>query len=690
MRRWIVLIAAVAAVDGCGGSANTGTGPTQRTPAAIGLVSGDHQTGTVGQTLAQPLVVRVTDKAGAGISGVSVTWAVTVGGGSLSNPATTSDAQGQAVLVWTLGHTAGSNSVTAAVAGLSGSPVQFAAIGAAGAVSRLVFTRQPTATPAGFPITPSVQITAQDSFGNPATSFTDNVMVAIGNNSSGGTLSGATSVAAVAGVANFTNLSIDSIGTNYTLTAAASGLAGTTSATFDVTPLLAFTVQPSATVIDSPFTPAVQVTAEDIAGNAVAGFTGTVTVAIATNSGGGTLAGTTSVPASSGVATFATLRINHPGQGYTLRASSGSLGVASSDTFSIMLGRLIAVAAGGQHTCGLVVDSTAYCWGLNAFGQIGDGSNTDRTNPTPVGGGYTFRSLDAGSQSSCGVTTNGAAYCWGSNGGGQIGNGTTNNQKSPVPVLGGITFSSVSVGGGHACGLTGAGAASCWGFNYNGEIGDGTTTERNAPVAVHGGLTFAMLTTGGHHTCGVTTGGAAYCWGKNDWGQLGDGDTTDSDVPVAVLGGLAFAGLSAGVYHTCGVTTSGAAYCWGGNDAGQLGNGSSGNGLKTSDPLPVAVLGGLTFGTVAAGLDHTCGVTTSGAAYCWGHGNSGELGDGTTNSETSPVMVVGGLTFTAASTGNSHTCGLTSDGRVYCWGANAQGQLGNGTNANSPVPRRVP
>jgi hypothetical protein len=163
--------------------------------------------------------------------------------------------------------------------------------------------------------------------------------VAIGDNPAGGTLSGTTTVPAVEGVATFSNLSIDRSGTGYTLTAAAAGLAATTSAPFDITGApaarLVFTVQPSSTAAGATITPAVRVTAVDAQGNRATSFTGNVTVAIGDNPAGGTLSGTTTVPAVEGVATFSNLSIDRSGTGYTLTAAAAGLAAATSARFDI-------------------------------------------------------------------------------------------------------------------------------------------------------------------------------------------------------------------------------------------------------------------------------------------------------------------------------------------------------------------
>ena len=312
--------------------------------------------------------------------------------------------------------------------------------------------------------------------------------------------------------------------------------------------------------------------------------------------------------------------------------------------------------------------------------------------------------ISAGNSFACGLSVAGEAYCWGRNRYGQVGDGTTTNRGTFVPVAGGHTFTQISVHGwragfddepGHACALTPAGAAYCWGHNGNGQLGDGTNVDRHVPTPVAGGLQFAQIDAGYAYTCGVTTAGAAYCWGYNAFGQLGDGTTAGHWTPQPVAGGLTFAQVSAGGrylltvdVHTCGVTTSGAAYCWGSNSSGQVGNGP--HAYPRPDPItsPAPVSGGLTFRQVSAGGAHSCGVATSGAAYCWGYGLGGQVGTGQYSSPyESPAAVAGGLAFTRVSAGEGHTCALTTSGLAYCWGYNNDGELGNGTRTQSATPR---
>src|SRR5207247_74008 len=215
--------------------------------------------------------------------------------------------------------------------------------------------QQPENLLAGHQFSQAVKVRADDAHGNKVASFTGNVTVALANNPGGATLSGTTTVAAVDGIATFSDLSLDKTGAGYTLTASASGgaLVAPTSAAFDGAPgparparsasdgtagaatQLVFSTEPRTTVADHQTSPAVKVRALDALGNPVPSFTGSVSIAAGNNPGGATLSGTTPVAAVSGVATFFDLSLNKTGTGYTLTASASGLAPVTSTAFDI-------------------------------------------------------------------------------------------------------------------------------------------------------------------------------------------------------------------------------------------------------------------------------------------------------------------------------------------------------------------
>ncbi|MFL5489795.1 MAG: RCC1 domain-containing protein, partial [Gemmatimonadales bacterium] len=316
------------------------------------------------------------------------------------------------------------------------------------------------------------------------------------------------------------------------------------------------------------------------------------------------------------------------------------------------------ISSNSFRSCGVTQDNRIYCWG--------NGSGF-------VPGSLHFRLVSVGFNHTCGVTTDKVAYCWGENFTGQLGDGTATPRSVPTPVLGSRTWNSVRAGGFHTCGVTTDNRAFCWGRDSEGQVGDGVPENswRMRPVLVAGGLSWRQVIPGWAHTCGVTTSNRAYCWGVNLYGRLGDGTTSDRLTPVAVVGGLLFRQISPGVNHTCGVTTDWRAYCWGWNFLGQLGDGT-----RSDRQRPVPVAGGKLFRTVEAGFFHSCGMSyPDNRGYCWGGNDRGQLGDGTNTTHQTPVAVAGAREFRQVTVGHYHSCGVTTANRAYCWGDSEFGQV---------------
>ncbi len=295
----------------------------------IAVNAGNGQSATAGSAVATDPSVLVTDANGNPKSGVSVTFAVATGGGTVvPTSAVTTDASGIATVTsWTLGTTAGANSLTATSAGLTGSPLTFTATGTVGAANKLLFVQPPTDAVAGVGISPSVTVEVTDVNGNRVTGASDSVTLAMGTNPGSGTLSGTKTVSASSGLATFAGLSINKAGIGYTLTASATSRTGATSSTFSIAAGVASTIAVNAgngqsAVAGSAVATDPSVLVTDANGNPKSGVS--VTFAVAT--GGGTVVPTSAVTTdASGIATVTSWTLGTTAGANSLTATSAGL-----------------------------------------------------------------------------------------------------------------------------------------------------------------------------------------------------------------------------------------------------------------------------------------------------------------------------------------------------------------------------
>jgi alpha-tubulin suppressor-like RCC1 family protein len=334
-------------------------------------------------------------------------------------------------------------------------------------------------------------------------------------------------------------------------------------------------------------------------------------------------------------------------------------------------------------------ETTAWAWGDNGSGRLGDNTTTFRSSPVSVVGGFTnWCQVSASGNHSLGLRTNGTAWGWGFGGSGQLGTNNTTSRLSPVSVVGGFTdWCQVSAAINHSLGLRTNGTAWAWGVNSDGRLGDNTTTTRSSPVSVVGGFTDWCQVSAGGHSLGLRSNGTVWAWGCNFYGNNGTNNTINRSSPVSVVGGFTdWCRVDAGSGHSLGLRSNGTIWSWGSNSFGHLGDNTTIN--KSS---PVSVVGGFTdWCQIASGAVHSMGLRTNGTAWAWGVNSGGQLGDNTTTCRSSPVSVVGGFTdWCQVTSGTVHNLGLRTNGTAWAWGNNCNGQLGHNTattcSRSSPV-----
>ena len=324
----------------------------------------------------------------------------------------------------------------------------------------------------------------------------------------------------------------------------------------------------------------------------------------------------------------------------------------------------------GSYTVALKNDGTVWAWGFNGFyGQLGDGTQIDKTTPVQVKG------------------------------------------KDGVGFLEDVD--AVFAGEAHTVALKNDGTVWAWGFNdFYGQLGDGASdgvTHKRTPVQVKGGASgdeflkdVIKVFAGGYHTLAITRDGKLWAWGRNSTGQLGygtggTGAGINIPTPVQVKGkdGVGFLEdvikVFAGGSHTLAITGDGKLWTWGYNQFGQLGNDTIPTGTSTSgnisySPTPVRVKGGTSgdeflegVSEVFASANYTVAIKNDGTLWAWGENNDGQLGNGNTSWYSTPVQEKSGATdWVSVSGGNRHTIALKMNGTIWAWGRNVEGQLGKG------------
>lgn len=325
-----------------------------------------------------------------------------------------------------------------------------------------------------------------------------------------------------------------------------------------------------------------------------------------------------------------------------------------------------AIAAGSNHTCALLTTGGVKCWGYNRYGQLGNGTATGATepNPTPVdvsGLQSGVVAIAAGGAHTCALLDTGGVKCWGWNRRGQIGDGqdcSMSQCRRLVPTdVTGLSGSVVAIAAGvyHNCALLSTGGVKCWGQNDAGQLGAATGSPcvdellnpiacAQTPVDVTGLSGVARVAAGGSHSCALLSSGHIDCWGDNSSGQLGDGGacgtTCGSATEVSAI--TTANAIATGERHTCAIIGDAhVVYCWGENGAGQVGNGDSPN--DSLSPIDVCAFSDCGIGIVctpgvpcralrdtaaiAAGTNHNCALMNGGNLKCWGDNSSGQLGD---------------------------------------------------------------
>eukprot|EP00667_Euglena_gracilis_P007072 EG_transcript_7143 len=330
-----------------------------------------------------------------------------------------------------------------------------------------------------------------------------------------------------------------------------------------------------------------------------------------------------------------------------------------------------AIATGANHTLA-VVGGDLYAVGYNKYGQLGDGTTTNRRSfvrITPAWGGTITAIASSAVSFHTLLVAGGQVYGSGFNVYGQLGDTTTTDSHgfvlmtatawqasgAPTAVAAGLRHSLVLAGG----------AVFGVGWNGNGQLGDGTALRRLTPVAATAawGSAAATAIAAGSLFSVVLAGGQIYTTGVNDNGQLGDGTQTGKTSFAAVIaawGSASVTAIASGEAHTVALA-GGQLFAVGSNQYGQLGINSAASSQSTFTCMATS-WGSATVTAFVAGGFHTL-VAAGGVAYASGLNVNGQLADGTTSDRRAAVLVstsgvVTTMVVSAMAAGDYHTAVL--------------------------------
>ncbi len=358
--------------------------------------------------------------------------------------------------------------------------------------------------------------------------------------------------------------------------------------------------------------------------------------------------------------------------------------------FNFSAGRPIQVST-STHTLFQRSDGTAWAWGNNADGQLGDGTTMDRSSAVQVTGLTGVIAVAAGGAHSLALKNDGTVWAWGGNATGQLGNGTTSGTPTTAPVqVSGLTgVTAISAGNDFSMALKSNGTVWTWGNGMSGQLGNGTTGVSSTPVQVTGLSGIAGISAGYDHAMAMNANNANWLWGGNSRGQLCVGNTSNYSLPVLI--GLSVTAVSAGNQFSVALVRNGLngdVYACGANDSGQLGNGTT---MDSWGAVQIT-MGSLNIVAVAAGTDHVLALNADGTVWAWGNNSAGELGNNTTVNSSVPVHVPGLTGVQGVAAGNRDSFSQDYLNAISAWGSNGDGQLGDTTTTNrwSPVAITLP
>ncbi len=336
------------------------------------------------------------------------------------------------------------------------------------------------------------------------------------------------------------------------------------------------------------------------------------------------------------------------------------------------------IEVGGFHILALDNDNNLWAWGDNEYGQLGDGTTTNKTSPTKIETGITFVQLSAGYAHSAGIDNEGKLWTWGYNSWGSLGDGTTTQKAKPTKIMKDKTFKKVIASDYSTLAIDMNDEIWYWGRYYGDDYGGA-----NIPQKLDFKIEYSLIS-GYSHYLFLDKQNKLWSWGANYAGQIGDGTTITRTNPVQIKPETKFTQVSAGNRFSLAIDEEGNLWSWGYNDDGQLGDGT-----KSYKTTPEQIKIETKFAQISAGMYHSIAIDKEGNLWSWGYNRSGQLGDGTTTEKLNPIKIMEDVKFKKIYTTTYSSLAIDINGNIWSWGSNGNGVLGDGTTTNRLTPVQI-
>ncbi|MDY0140107.1 MAG: hypothetical protein RBR50_10435, partial [Candidatus Izemoplasmatales bacterium] len=340
--------------------------------------------------------------------------------------------------------------------------------------------------------------------------------------------------------------------------------------------------------------------------------------------------------------------------------------VEITESFDLIEGeQIINYSLGDSHSAALTNEGRVLTWGNNLSGRLGDGTTTSTAIPIDITQNFNLhlneeiKYITTGYLSGAAITSEYRVFTWGDNSSGQLGDGTITNRYNPTDITSMFNLSInervtyISIGNVHSAAITNEGRLFTWGNNAYGQLGDGTNNLRVKPYDITENLNLNLdeeilgLDLGKNNNILFTSENRVFVWGLNNYGQLGNGTVTNKSTPVDITNQFSFQQeesiikVTSGYSHLFLITSNNRIFSWGDNQYGQLGNGSSINQLN---PIEITDEFGLSdeesIFSISLGDGLSAMVTSEGKVFTWGNNDKHQLGDGGILIKSSPMNII--------------------------------------------------